>query len=433
MNPLVELWVASGLGAALFFAAGYSLCLVLRRTEQVVTESRLAHLRAEIEHVQLAYAAQGHEVDHLDHRAMRAEQSAAELSDALSQARAECLRLDKELRRHSHSTERASALERENAHLIAQVRARALSSTEAEVTELREKLERAEARARELSAELREQKSMDRSPAVQRQLAELRQRIAETAKARAHWESRARAMETTSVSQGAVEAANSALTLELQRLERTARERAARIRVLSERIHELEHSARENASLQRQRDTLTFEQQRLQEDRSGASEAPSALSAPPASGFILPAANEREVKHSGIAPRMWSEDETLGAMLSHQVSLLAAEEPGATAVLSDEQGFPLVGTGSNEDQEAVSALTALSQELAGRARALVGLGRVELMEMVDSGGRALRVRFFDWDGQPLALGYLGRPHLVQSEGEARMVSTFPSRRAARSA
>jgi hypothetical protein len=402
MNPLVELWVASALGAALFFAAGYSSCLVLRRAEQLVTDSRVAHLRAEIEHVQLVYAAQGHEIDHLDHRAMRAEQSAAELSDALSQARAECLRLDKELRRHSHSTGRAAALEHENAQLVAQVRARALSSTEAEVMELREKLERAEARAREVSAELREQKSADRSPAVQRQLAELRQRIAETAKARAHWESRARSMETTSVSQGAVEAANSALTLEVQRLERTARDRAARIRSLSERVQELERSASENAVLQKQRDSLTVP-------------------------------SEREVKHSGIAPRMWAQDETLGAMLSSQVSLLASLEPGATAVLSDEQGFPLVGTGSDEDQEAVSALTALSQELAGRARSLVGLGRVELMEMVDSGGRALRVRFFDWDDQPLALGYLGRPHLAESEGEARMVSTFPMRRAARSA
>lgn len=433
MNPLTELWIASALGAALFFAAGYSLCLVLRRTEQVMTDARMAHLRAEIEHVQLAYAAQGHEVDHLDHRAMRAEQSAAELSDALSRARAECLRLDKELRRNAHSTERAAALERENAQLIAQVRARALTSTEAEVTELREKLERAEARARELSAELREQKGTDRSPAVQRQLAELRQRIAETAKARAHWENRARELEATALPAGAVEAANSALTLEVQRLERTARDRGARIRALSEQVRQLEHSARENALLEKKRDDLAFELQRLREDRARVSEPPLTIPAPAASGFILPGLNEREVKHSGIAPRMWSEDETLGAMLSRQLSLLAAQDPGATAVLSDEQGLPLVGTGSEQDQEAVSALTALIQDLACRARTLVGLGRVELMEMVDSGGRGLRVRFFDWDDQPLALGYLGRPRLVQSEGEARMVSTFPLRRTARSA
>jgi hypothetical protein len=432
MTPLIELWIASALGAALFFAAGYSLCLVLRRTEQVMSDSSLAHLRAELDHVQLAYAAQGREVDHLDHRATRAEQSAAELSDALSQSRAECTRLDKELRKHVHSTERAAALERENAHLIAQVRARALTSTEAEVKELHEKLQRAEARAKELAAELREQKSVDRSPAVQRQLSELKQRIAETAKARAHWESRARSLQASAQAHAEAEAASAALTLEVRRLEREARERAAQNRALSERVRQLQQSAQDSA-LEQQRDALRHELQLLRAGTTEPSEAPLAASAPPPSGLLPPAPGERAVKHSGIAPRLWHEGETLGDMLAYQLSLLAAREPGATAVISDEQGFTLVGTGSVQDQEAVSALTALIQELGGRARELVGFGSVELMEMVDASGRALRVRFFEWDAQPLALGYVGRPHLVQSEGEERMISSFPIRRMARSA
>jgi len=393
---MVALWLASALGAALFFAAGYSLHRVLRRTEQARVDSSSAQLRVELEHTQLVHAAQGREVEHLEQRATRAEQSAAELSDALSETRTECSRLDKELRRYTSAMERASALERENGRLVAQVRARALTSTEAEVTELRAKLERAEARSKEQQAELRAQKSVDKAPAVQRQLAELRQRIGETAKARAHWESRARVLENAAQAQEAADAQVAALTLELKRVERTARERAAQSRALAERVAQLEYSAKKAVLLE-------------------------------------PAQGEREVKHSGIAPRMWQDDETLGAMLSTQLALLVEREPGVTAVLSDEQGMLLVGAGSEHDQEGVSALTALLQDLADRARELSALGRIELMEMVDVDGRALRIRFFDWDGQPLALGYVGRPHLTQSEGEARMVSTFPLRRTARSA
>lgn len=432
MNPLVELWIASALGAVLFFAAGYALCHVLRRTEQVMADSSFAHLRAELEHAQLAYAAQGRELDHLEHRTTRAEQSAADLSDALSDARAECARLDKELRRHTFASERASALERENGMLIAQVRARALTSTEAEVTELREKLERAEARSKELLDELRAQKSVDKAPAAQRQLAELRQRIGETAKARAHWESRARALEGATRVQAAADTANTALTLEVKRLERTARQRAEQSRALAKRLTQLEHSATENALLRKQRDALTLELQRLREAQSP-SEAPLTASGPSTSGFILPAPDARELKQSGIAPRMLRDDETLGGMLSRQLALLVEREPGVTAVLSDEHGLPLVGTGPEQEQEGVSVLTAMLQGLAVRARELSGLGQIELMEMVDGGGRALRVRFFDWDGQALALGYVCRPRLAQSEGEARMVSTFPQLRAARSA
>jgi hypothetical protein len=431
MNPLVELWVASGLGAALFFAVGYSLAHVLRRTDQVMTDARLAHVQAELEHTQLAYAAQSREVDHLDHRVQRAEQSAGELSDALSQARAECVRLDKELRRHSSATERAAALERENGMLIAQVRARALTSTEAEASELRAKLESEEARSRQLEEELRAQKNVEQTPAVRRQLAELRQRIGETAKARAHWESRARALEAGSKLEMAAEATQAALTAEIQRLKRE--QRAARARELSERLTLLEQSATENVLLKKQRDALTTELRRMREDQVRASQLPPLTAAAPTSDFILPASSQREVKNSGVAPRMWQEHETLAGMLERQLALLVEHEPGVTAVLCDEQGLPLVGTGPERDQECVSVLTSLAHELSHRARDLVGLGSVELMEMVDSGGRALRVRFFDWEDQPMALGYVGRPQLVQSDDEARMVSTFPKLRVARSA
>ena len=46
---------------------------------------------------------------------------------------------------------------------------------------------------------------------------------------------------------------------------------------------------------------------------------------------------------------------------------------------------------------------------------------------------ALRVRFFDWENQALALGCVGRPRLAQNEDEEKMVSTFPQLRVAHSA
>ena len=70
-------------------------------------------------------------------------------------------------------------------------------------------------------------------------------------------------------------------------------------------------------------------------------------------------------------------------------------------------------------------LTSLAQELAMRVNEFVDLDRIERLELADVAGRALRVRFFDWEAQPLALGCLGKRSLVSNQDEETVVATFP--------
>jgi outer membrane murein-binding lipoprotein Lpp len=350
MTPLVELWIASVIGAGLFLATGIALARVMRHAEQVVEEAGRKRLEAELEQVRLALTAQTSHAAHLEQRLQSAEQSALTLSDALARSR-----------------------------------------------------------ARGLSPEAREQ------------LNELRRRIGETARAREHWQGQANDLRLASArAENAANLEKAALREELERIKGEQRERNAGRRSLLDQVARLEQAATENVLLKKERDSLASELSRRDSTLPGEAVA---RSAPPQSGFVLPAAHPRLIS-AGEA-----RDDTLAGILERQLSMLGAREPGVTAVLSDEQGLPLVGTGTESDQEGVSVLTSLVQDLSQRAHDLVGLDRVVLMEMVGTSGRALRVRFFEWDEQPLALGYLGARRLAQSDDEERMVSTFPKLRA----
>jgi len=125
-------------------------------------------------------------------------------------------------------------------------------------------------------------------------------------------------------------------------------------------------------------------------------------------------------------PRSAEPPHTLQGILERQLGLLVARDSGLTAVLADDQGLVLVGLGAEDKQERFAALTALAHELAVRAEQLLGLERPRLMELVDSDGRALRLRFFEWADQTLSLGYLGARSLARHEDEERVVSTFPA-------
>ena len=72
-------------------------------------------------------------------------------------------------------------------------------------------------------------------------------------------------------------------------------------------------------------------------------------------------------------------------------------------------------------------LTSLAQELAFRVKEFVDLERIERMELADGAGRAIRIRFFDWESQALALGCLGKRSLVVNPDEERVVAAFPNR------
>jgi hypothetical protein len=130
-------------------------------------------------------------------------------------------------------------------------------------------------------------------------------------------------------------------------------------------------------------------------------------------------------RQSGMALRVREEDATLESNLQRHLSQLILREPDVTAVLSDPQGFALVGVGPQPAQDAVSAVTCLAHDLAQRVRDFTDLEAVELMELVDAKGRALRVRFFAYKDQSMALGSLGRRRLQSSDDEERMVSSVP--------
>jgi hypothetical protein len=70
-------------------------------------------------------------------------------------------------------------------------------------------------------------------------------------------------------------------------------------------------------------------------------------------------------------------------------------------------------------------LTSLAQELATRAGEFIDLDAVKQMELVDARGKALRVRFFTWQEQPLALGCVGVSHLRPNSDEEQVVNGFP--------
>jgi hypothetical protein len=104
---------------------------------------------------------------------------------------------------------------------------------------------------------------------------------------------------------------------------------------------------------------------------------------------------------------------------------LVKGEPGVTAVLSDENGFPVAGVGPEHLQEGVSVLTSVAQELASRATEFLNFDFIKQLEMVDASGRAVRVRFFTWQQQPLALGCVGTSHLKPNVLEEQVVEEFP--------
>ncbi len=130
-------------------------------------------------------------------------------------------------------------------------------------------------------------------------------------------------------------------------------------------------------------------------------------------------------RQSGMTFRAKESENTLEASLERHLSGLLAREPGVIAVLADKNGLALAGVGSDQQQEGVSVLTSLAQDLALRVQELVGLDRIERVELADGAGRALRVRLFDWEAQPLALACLGQRSLVANPDEERVVSAFP--------
>ena len=209
-------------------------------------------------------------------------------------------------------------------------------------------------------------------------------------------------------------------------LERDQRDLQIRNRMLQSRVGELEHYADDNTSLREQCELLQSEVARLTR-----AQAQTQLVATPASNVEdltsrRSEGQQRASNTSGTSLRVEPSGQTLESHLVNHLNQLVRLEPGITAVLSDDNGFPVVGVGPEGVQEGVCVLTSLAQELATRAVDFVDLERIRQMELVDQAGRALRVRFFTWQDQDLALGCLGASHLQPNLHEERVVTDFPN-------
>jgi hypothetical protein len=176
-------------------------------------------------------------------------------------------------------------------------------------------------------------------------------------------------------------------------------------------------------ALESERDALRREVERLRRSMGDGLTPPTA----PPRAQVDPAgmANVTRSHQSGTTRRVQRSEDTLEAGLKQHLSGLLAREPGIIAVLSDDHGFPVAGVGTDQHQEGVSVLSSLVQQLASRVKEFIDLERVERIELADAAGRALRVRLFDWETQPLALACLGKRSLVANPDEELVVSAFP--------
>jgi hypothetical protein len=291
----------------------------------------------------------------------------------------------------------------------------------------------ASSRVAELHRKLTDaQRSLAALPAVQKKLQELERVHSQKALAGDTWERRSRELEhelgeakhTVERLQAQLESqtkgSNRALSDDVKRLNEEQQERTLRVKMLTHRVAELETYAEQNAALRGERDALL---QELEVVKSSRVEA-----------VVPPVPRQAEVDRVGMATlsrpsdsgtRRRESEGTLESSLKQHLTGLMTVEPGLVVVLSDDNGFPVAGVGSDQEQEGVSVLTSLAQQLAVRAKEFVDLERIERMELADASGRALRVRFFDWEAQPLALGCLGKRSLVPNQHEELVVTTFP--------
>lgn len=420
MSPMTALWVASTIGAILFFASGVLSADVLQRFLGLESKATpdLQRLR---------------EVEQLNAELTRsAELRAAEeeRARAAAMARQERLLSDiAEAQAIAQNNRREVDMLRQQLEVEIQTKA----AIDRELSQVRARWEDATRRLTE------SQNSSTLVPTLRKRLEEVEQAQATRARAAEQADEKNRALErdlarakgeiTRLATQISARVDTQTLSLEhdLKRLNEEQQERTLRIKMLSDRVTELEAYAEENSSLKGERDALRRELDRL---RRAAREAvvppPSAPPAPPRVQ-VDPAgmATITRPNQSGTTRRAMDGENTLEASLKQHLSGLLAREPGLIAVLCDDNGFPVAGVGSDQQQESVSVLTSLAQELAFRVKEFIDLERVERIELADAAGRALRVRLFDWETQPLALACLGKRSLVANPDEELVVTAFP--------
>jgi hypothetical protein len=429
MSPLTALWFASVIGAGLFFASGVLSAEVLQRLWGV--KAKVAPLGAAVGHGSVELSGGNDEPQPAgelppqseprpanengtapDDRSRLAAFAANEVAEARTAARTH--RMEAEALRQQLNVEikTKAAIDRELVQERAHAReaSRRLVETHNSaslVPSLKQRLEEFE-RAQATRARPAEQ-SEDKTRTLERDLARARGEIA-----RLQTQLAARVNEQT-------------LTLEgdVKRLQQERAERTLRVKMLTtEWVAERQTHAEENAALKGERDALRREVDRLRRTTPDGLTPPSA----PPRVQVDPAgmANITRPSQSGTIRRVQESENTLEAGLMQHLSALLGREPGLIAVLSDDNGFPVAGVGTDQQQEGLSVLSSLVQELAFRVSEFVDLERIERLELADAAGRALRVRLFDWEAQPLALACLGKRSLLANPDEELVISAFPT-------
>jgi chromosome segregation ATPase len=174
MSPLSILWLASALGAALFFASGFLMARAKPLASRMDAEV-LEELEAELMQAQAREVAQAAQHAELQRRLQHSEQAGLALQQALEQAHAEYARLDTEFRGRANAAERISLLEQENSRLHTKV-----SSLRPPDPELGDKLTRLQSEHSELKLEVEPlRKAASSVPVLRREVAELRRALDE--------------------------------------------------------------------------------------------------------------------------------------------------------------------------------------------------------------------------------------------------------------
>jgi DNA repair exonuclease SbcCD ATPase subunit len=414
---MTALWVASTVGAVLFFASGILSAETFQRLLGIESKAT--------PDVQRLREAEQQSAELLRNAELRAAEE--ERLRSATMARQERLLNDiAEAQSIAQNHRREVEMLRQQLEIEIQTKA----SIDRELSQARV---RAEDSTRRLSES---QKSSTLVPTLRKRLEEIEQAQATRARAAEQAEEKNRALErdltrargeiTRLATQLSARVDTQTLSLEndIKRLNEEQQERALRIKMLTDRITELEAYAEENASLKAERDALQREVDRL---RRAAREAVAPPPSAPPRVQVDPVgmATITRPNQSGTTRRVADSENTLEASLKQHLSGLLAREPGLIAVLSDDNGFPVAGVGTDQQQEGVSVLTSLAQELAFRVKEFVDLERIERIELADAAGRALRVRLFDWETQPLALACLGKRSLVANPDEELVVTAFP--------
>ncbi len=127
------------------------------------------------------------------------------------------------------------------------------------------------------------------------------------------------------------------------------------------------------------------------------------------------------------APRLALDgrEETVESLLSKQLSRFARDQASEATVLSDDQGLVLGGTGREVTQEHLAVLASLARAVVDRAQEFVGINDVATLELASKTGKGVRFRFFDFGGDVISLGCLGRHEFRGNPAEESVIAAFP--------